>query len=195
MEYLAFPAKFTSSYNTINELGQAHFLPGDNAINFTSDFVPLLPLGTPAMIEWAHSERTLATYEGSVYLSSGKLVRLVDINPTLAAKTRRLLACNIHMEAEISAKGGGFSAEVVYLSEKSITLHSRWAQEANSLLQLSAEIDFLTLRKLPLRCKKQLELRRGEYLLYCHVEKTTTENTVALSAYSARLEKRDLEPF
>lgn len=44
MEYYPFPALLTSTYNSVREYGLA--TPGPSGcVDFTSEFVPLLPLG------------------------------------------------------------------------------------------------------------------------------------------------------
>lgn len=195
MEFYPFPAQLRAGYNNINVPGQATVMERENAVEFTGDFVPLMPLGESAAVDWAHGERALVTFSGQVYLSSPRLLRLVDVDPKLVEAARATFAMNTRLPCLLTARQGGqgavqYPAEILYLSDDSFTLHVRYDILPQQTVYLSAEVDFLTLRDLPLYVRRVITLRRDDDLLLCDLQaQFSDENRIALSAYSARLEK------
>lgn len=196
MDYYPFPALLRSDYNYIHEFGQASPAPQGDAVNFTGDFVPLIPLGTAAAIQWVLGEKTIATFRGKVYLSTSEMMQLVEVDPGQVEKLRAVFAVNTNLPGSITAgtrraplKTKSLPVDILYLSPALIKLRaSQYVEEGSSIL-LSSEVDFLTLRDLELTIKQRLLLRRGESLLLCSVESGGSENYIALSAYAAKLAK------
>lgn len=197
MDYQAFPAKLSAGYNNICEYGNASVAPEGNAIDFTGDFIPLIPLGTEATIEWMLGDKIVVGYFGKVYLSSQNLLRLVEVDPERIRQTRALFASNVQLPASIVPKKSGpwlktgassHPATIVYLSQKVLHLRCPQPLKAGQALCLDAEVDFLTLYELPLLVKHCVMMRRADALLLCAVQPTGNDNVVALSAYSAKLE-------
>ena len=196
MNYHPFPALLCSCDNTVQEFGSATIAPHDNAIDFTGEFVPLLPLGTLASLCWMLGNKCLAEFHGSVYLSSRELLRIVDLEEKNLAKVRKIFQCNAGLAAQIiSSEKAGFTkpqysrAEIIYLSSKHFTIKTGEYFSAEDKILLSAEVDFLTLSDLPLQVEKRVLLRRNEALLLCKVLPAGDDNFIALSAYSAKLEE------
>jgi hypothetical protein len=191
MEYYPFPALLRTSYSPARVVGSAGLCHRQNAINFSGEFIPLLPLGSPAAIRWIHGQETVATFEGNVYLSSQTLLRLVNISPELMADARSTFAVNTRLPAGIKTGRGGecqpTAAEVLYLSTDFITLKTAQPMPKGQNLFLDCEVDFLTLRNLELTVRQHLTLRRTESLIFCGVLRGGDDNLIALSAYSARL--------
>ncbi|NLW78160.1 MAG: hypothetical protein GXY32_01950 [Ruminococcaceae bacterium] len=198
MQYYPFPALLRCSYNDIREFGQATVAHKDDAIDFAAEFILLAPLDMTASVSWISGRHTLATYEGRVYLSSPSLLRLVGIGGWRLKPLRSLLATNTRLPATVSAAPDGprktlphQAVEILYLSPTHITLLCANPFEDGQALALGTEVDFLTLRGLPLQVARHLPIRRHEHLLLCTVGDTGDENIIALSAYSARLELLD----
>ncbi|WP_458863326.1 hypothetical protein [Acidaminobacterium chupaoyuni] len=59
--------------------GLAHIREETRDVDFTADFVPLFPLGTPLEIVRVEEDREIHRFEGNVYLSSRTLLRLVSV--------------------------------------------------------------------------------------------------------------------
>ncbi|MDL2293606.1 hypothetical protein LJC60_03135 [Ruminococcaceae bacterium OttesenSCG-928-D13] len=193
MDFLPFPARLSSDYNAIGEFGQGQVAPRDNAVDFIGDFVPLVPLGTAARVDWMLGSTVIQSYSGRVYLSGPEMLRIVDVDEKLVRDTRALFATNTSLPASVSALEDGrpgqpVSVRAAYLSPGSITLQAPWGFEPGSRLLLNCEVDFLTLRGMPLRVRTRVTLRRGACLLLCDTGKMGDENLIAYSAYTARLE-------
>ena len=197
MEFLPFPARLRSDYNHIEEYGQGQVFAQDDAIDFTSEFIPLLPLGASATVEWLLGSQVVQTYHGVVYLSSAGLLRLIRVPKNLIADTRTLLANNLSIPVTLLLPGEPsepVQAQAIYLTSHHVTVLTPVAAEPGSRLLLNAEVDFLTLRKMPLQVRTRVILRKSQSLLLCTVQETGTENRIALSAYVARLEKLKNRP-
>ncbi|MDL2327155.1 hypothetical protein LJC64_00635 [Ruminococcaceae bacterium OttesenSCG-928-A11] len=193
MDFMPFPARLCSDYNAISEFGRAQVAGRDDAVDFTGDFVPLVPLGTDAQVEWVLGATVIQRYCGQVYLSSPELLRLVGVDKALVRDTRALFATNINLPAtaaplEDGRPGQPVAVRALYLSPGSLTLQAPWPVEPGSRLLLNCEVDFLTLRAMPLRVRTRVTLRKGASLLLCDVAKMGDENLIAYSAYTARLE-------
>lgn len=194
MEYYPFPALLRSGDNTVQEFGQATIVAGDNALDFTGDFVPLLPLGTAASLEWVLGERVLASFYGRVYLSSRELLRIVEIEPAHLEKERQIFATNTRISATYFVgtkpplgKVTPLQGTILALAKQAITLRVDEYIAPGQTVLLSAEIDFLTLRHLPLLVEKRVLLRRDEALLLCRVLPTNDDNQIGMATYSAKL--------
>lgn len=201
MTFYPFPALLRSGYNAIHEYGEATLSAAGTEIDFTGDFVPLIPLGSKASILWVLGDKTIATFEGSVYLSSPSLLRLVDVDDAALSRARIQLVTNTNIPAGFtlgkkdngSAKTQRFPADILFLSMDQIKLRCATGVPAGQALYLSAQADFLTLRNVGLKVQEQMAVRSGEYLLLCSIESGGTENYIALSTYSAKLEKEAQE--
>lgn len=195
MDYYSFPARLHTAYNDISVVGSAVVSATENAMEFTSDFIPLIPLGTPATLQWVYGDSPLMDFTGEVYLSSPGFVRLVGTDPKLIEATRNVFCVNTRLPCHIAtpqeAQEGRYSrCEILYLSSCSFTLHTREDFSHDQVVLLSAEVDFLTLHHLPLYIQRRAVLRRADTLLLCQRQDCSDDNFIALSAYVSRLEKR-----
>lgn len=190
MEYLSFPARLRATYNEIEEYGEAHLGAGGNAVDFVSDFVPLIPLGSAATIDWVYADRNISTYTGKVYLSTPTLLRLVDVDEDLVARARGLFASNIRLPGRLRQGSSPPAAvEILYLSVGMVKLCTALTPEIDDRFLLDVEVDFLTLHGLSLRVRQMVPLRRDENLLLCEVERSGNDNYIALSTYASRLDR------
>lgn len=190
MEYLPFPARLCAG--NICEVGLGQVAEADNAVDFTGDFIPLLPLGQAAAVEWILGDGVVRAYQGEVYLSSPALLRLVRVDAGLVAEARRLFATNLRLRASFASPdktSPRVPAQVLYLTTCAATLAAPMPLEPGTRLWLDCEADFLTLRAVPLQVKSAIPLRKSQALLHCTLAAGSEENLVALSAYTARLEK------
>lgn len=60
--------------------GKATISQTERTVTFTSDFVPLYPVGTPMRVVRTHEGKPVHDFVGRVYLSDKKLMRLVDVD-------------------------------------------------------------------------------------------------------------------
>lgn len=191
MEYLTFPARLRASYNDILEYGEGHLGTGGDSIDFLSDFVPLIPLGSEATIEWLYADRSITVYQGRVYLSTPTMLRLVGVDEDLVMRARGIFAANTRLTG-LAHRGGTLpplAVEILYLSVGMVKLGCPLQIEAGERLLLDVEVDFLTLHGLSLQVRQLVPLRRDENLLLCEVERSGNDNYIALSTYSSRLDR------
>lgn len=59
--------------------GKATVSLSERTVTFTSDFVPLYPVGTPMLLVRTHGGTPIHGFVGRVYLSDKQLMRLVDV--------------------------------------------------------------------------------------------------------------------
>lgn len=197
MEYYAFPAQLCAAYNDIREYGVALPTAQGGALNFTSEFVPLIPLGAPAEVRWVLGDRTIAAFAGKVYLSTSQMMQLVDVNEEQVNKLRALFGVNTSLPGSITAgtrrrplRTKALEARICYLSTSMIKLVTAQPVDTGASLMLSCEVDYLTLTDLEVEVQQKIVLRRGEYFLRCSVQSGGNENFIALSSYAAKLEKQ-----
>jgi hypothetical protein len=190
MDFLPFPARLSAGYNGICEVGSARVAEREDAIDFTAEFVPLVPLGAPALVEWIQGETVVQPYEGQAYLSSPQMLRLVGVDGGLARQTRALFATNLSLPAVLrtAKEAPPMPARLEYLSLEVVTLAVPRAVKRGSRLLLAVEVDFLTLGNMPLQVETAVTLRRRESLLQCSLSPGSDENLIALNAYVPRLE-------
>ena len=195
MDFHPFPAVLRTDYNTIEEHGTAKITETGNAINFFGDFVPLVPLGQPATVDWILGEKTVASFEGKVYLSSAQMLQLIDLDFEKLRTAKTLFAVNTNIPASIvpadQPKALQLPVEILYLSMGLIKLLVRDNIEEGARLNLFAHVEYLTLRELELRVRKRIIFHKEETMLLCEVEGLSRENYIALSTYIAKLEKRE----
>ncbi len=195
IEYYPFPAVLKTGYNDIEEHGTAQVAAYGNAINFYGDFVPLVPLGHEAAIHWILGDKTLASFAGSVYLSSAKMLQLVDVDEERLATARTLFITNTRLPALVAPaqrpKAEKRPVEILYLSMGLVKLLTRDNIEEKTELHLFTHVDFLTLHALEIRVRKRIIFGKEETLLLCEVDGLSRENYVAMSTYVAKLEKKN----
>ncbi len=193
-QYYSFPALLKTEYNDIEETGYAQIIPRGDALNFYGEFVPLVPLGHRASIYWVLGDKALAEFEGDTYLSTSEMLQLTNLNGEKLETARTLFLSNIELEAVISntasKKGKLEPVKILYLSMGLIKLISPHEFTQGQTLYLSAQVDFFTLHALRLTVHKKLDFYKGEKMLLCEVDSMSEENYIALSTYTAKLEKQ-----
>ncbi len=193
-EYYPFPAVLSTDYNEIEEPGFAQVASRGDALNFYSEFVPLVPLDHLVTVCWTLGDKVLATFEGVAYLSTSKMLQLTNLDEEKLATARTLFHCNTRFPARVAEstkkKVAQYEVEVLYLSMGLIKLQSMFDIQEGETLYLNIHVDFLTVNALRLTVHKKLEFQEGEKLLLCKVDDMTQENYIALSAYVAKLEKQ-----
>ena len=198
MEYYPFPALMRTEYNGIQEHGTARVSEQGTALNFYGEFVPLVPLGQEATVDWILGDKTLASFEGKAYLSTAQMLQLTDVDPEKLNTARGLFLVNTRQPGLVAPAGKPkakkLPVEILYLSMGLIKLLTRDNIEEGMELLLYTHVDFLTLNALELRVRKRIIFHKEETLLLCEVEGVSRENYVALSTYVAKLDKQNQTP-
>lgn len=78
-----FPAILKNTEGEIIAEGHGNILVSTHAVNFTSDFVPLYPIGTPMEIDRIFEDKEVHRFVGKVFLSDRTLLRLVCVDDEL----------------------------------------------------------------------------------------------------------------
>ena len=203
MDYLPFPAVLRVAAGDIQVFGQG-VLPGRSAsLDFTAEFIPLLPLGQEATIEWILGNRTMLAFRGNVYLSSRELLRIVDVDSDILEEAKAVFSTNTRLPATVrpfieeeGAPPGpkptpALLAEIIQLGNGRVKLLTAEGYEAGSGLQLSCEVDFFTLHKQAVTVYRPIQVALDEWILICGIERGSDENTIALSTYSAKLARAE----
>lgn len=78
-----FPANLYTPEGELLAEGESCIRLEEKAINFSSDFVPLYPIGTPLIIERIYNGHAVHRFFGKVFLSSKEHMRLTDTTDML----------------------------------------------------------------------------------------------------------------
>lgn len=97
-----FPAILRSMEGEVLAEGEASVLKEDHAVTFTSDFVPLYPLGTQLEIMRIYKGKEVHQFIGKVYLSDKKLMRLVSVEDKLLPGSEEVYCGNMNFPATLT---------------------------------------------------------------------------------------------
>lgn len=193
MEYQAVPALLRSAYGQTNVFGRCALVAGENAVDFYSDYIPLLRLNAPAEVAWLAGKQEQVVFQGRAYLSSDERVRVVGVEPQVLRLPRAVLALNTEIPARVAPAnrpGAAADAEIVYLAQGLIKLRAKNHAAQGQKLLLWAEVDFLTLDGVQLTVEERVLLSGQRALLLCSVTPGSDENYIALKTYAAKLAAR-----
>ena len=201
MNSIGFSALLESYDKDISELGQAYISNG-NAVTFTSDFVPLIKLGSQVTITRLIGEKRMESFVGRVYLSSKQLMRIVEVDNTLIEKALVLFESNIISPGEFAIAPGssisfnlqkakGISGFLRYIGPETVRICTMEFVDKGQHLMFSVESDELTLNKMLVRVKERVLLMRNAAVLLCDVVSLSAANATAIKEYSAQLKKEE----
>lgn len=144
------PARFTAVLKThddkLLEYGEGVLFPQEQHLEFVSDFVPLLKLGASAKIVRTQKDVETRSFQGQVYLSSGNLLRLVDVQEEILSELELTTPVDIDMEGSFTPmsnnlsrllRKGDFTAKVHAVSINTIKFLSSKTFETTQQFQLS----------------------------------------------------------
>lgn len=144
------PTRFTAVLKThddkLLEYGEGVLFPQDQYLEFVSDFVPLLKLGADAKIVRTQKEIETRSFQGQVYLSSGNLLRLVDVQEEILSELELTTPVDIDTEGYFAPLGnhlsrllrkGDFTAKVHAVSINTIKFLSSKVFENAQQFQVS----------------------------------------------------------
>lgn len=97
-----FKALLKTENGAVLEEGYACILHQDRAVEFRSGFVPLMKFGTTANIVRVMENQETHCFTGQVYLSSPKLLRIVNVNDKLLADAELALSVETSIHAKLS---------------------------------------------------------------------------------------------
>lgn len=200
---LYFTAKLYSEDGQFMELGEARVSDTEYAVDFTGDFVPLLKLGTTVQIVRVLGDTEYERFVGKVYLSSRKLLQVVEISPELVKIARDYFSVNENLPVTmllLPAKMSRFNPQKaercsgairgIYPGTIKITTID-YIPEGQNLL-LSIESPDITLENLTLHVRERVLMRRSAAILLCTPENPSEENARAIESFQSRQSSPEL---
>ena len=149
--------------NQTLEVGTATVSFTNRSADFIAPFVPLVKLGDEAKIICTHHNIATHVITGKVYLSSDKLLRLVEIQCTLLPNAENVLATSEEIPAEIHLPI--FNTD--FLGRKFI-----YTWQSCTVLGISADTVTLRCKRLPEEYVGQVRVRLDEPLFPEQTEMT-----------------------
>lgn len=193
MNSIGFSAILESKDNDILEPGQA-YLSQDNSVTFTSDFVPLMKLGSKVSIIRVIGEKRMENFVGKVYLSSRKLLRIVEVDHKMIEQALELFDSNVIFPAEFYLAPGasthfniqkakGISGFVRYISPSTVKICTMEFVDKGQYLMFSLEEPKLPLNKMMVVVKERILLMRSAAVLLCDVVSLSLSNGLVVNGY------------
>lgn len=190
-----------SEENDILEPGQA-YISRDNSVTFTSDFVPLVKLGSEVTVIRVIGEKRLEHFVGKVYLSSRKLLRIVDVDSAAIGPALEMFESNVVFPAEFLIAPGAttrfnvqkaraVSGFVRYISPQSVKICTMEFADKDEYLVFSIGEPELSLEKMLVRIKERILLMRSAALLLCEVVSLSMENGVEIAGFLEDLKAKE----
>ncbi len=97
-----FPALLRDESGEELASGRACFNAESREVEFVSDFVPIFPLGTAMTIERLYRGGAVHIFDGGVYLSSRKLMRIVSVKDRLCYGAQFVYCTDLDLPAELT---------------------------------------------------------------------------------------------
>lgn len=171
-------------------------------MTFTSDFVPLIKLGSEVAVFRVIGEKRLERFVGKVYLSSRKLLRIVDVDSAAICPALEMFESNAVFPTEFLIAPGAttrfnvqkvqaVSGFVRYISPQSVKICTMEFVDKGEYLMFSLEEPSLPLEKMLVRIKERILLMRSAALLLCEVVSLSMTNGVAIAGYLDDLKTRE----
>ena len=201
------PIYFSASLETndgqVLEIGEACVSETDDAITFTSGFVPLIKLGTTVQITRVLGGQELNRFIGKVYLSSSKLLQIVGVDAELVKTMRQLFSVNelastsliLAPKASIDfqmQKAESIFGVVRYLSMDIIKIFSMEYISEGQHLVFSLDSPGIKLDNMLVRVRERVLLKRNAALHICTIVSPSHDNGMALAAYSVRKKQNSI---
>lgn len=163
-------------------------------MTFTSDFVPLIKLGSRVAVIRVIGEKRLERFVGKVYLSSRKLLRIVDVDSATIGAALEIFESNAVFPTEFLIAPGAttrfnvqkahaISGFVRYVSPQSVKICTMEFVDKGAYLVFSLEEPSLPIDKMLVRIKERILLMRSAALLLCEVISPNRHNGVAIAGY------------
>lgn len=165
--------------------------------------MPLIKLGSEVTVIRVIGEKRLDRFVGKVYLSSRKLLRLVDVNRAAIGPALEMFESNVIFPAEFLVAPGAttrfnvqkaraISGFVRYVSPGSVKICTMEFADKGEYLVFSLNDPELVLEKMLVRVKERVLLMRSAALLLCEVVSLSMGNGVAIADYFEALKAREV---
>lgn len=95
-----FPAVLKTAENKIIEYGRGSVSVENQSLDFFGDFVPIFKMGTRLKVVHAQKGIEIQSFEGEVYLSSQRLLRLVSLTDEVLPGASSVESYDVEMEGQ-----------------------------------------------------------------------------------------------
>lgn len=198
MNNIFFSATLICEEDGICEPGQACIEPFEDSVTFSCDFVPLIRLGSRATIVRTLGEMEFERFEGRVYLSSRKLLRIVEVDHEVVSSVRPLFDSNCIFPVTLfmankrhkMQKAEMISGFLRYISPTEIKICTMEFADAGQELIFSLSEPGLYLEKLSVTIIERILLMRSAAVLLCRINPPSEANAAAIDDYLRALQFR-----
>lgn len=197
MNPLSFTANLCTEDGQLIETGEARVSDTENAVDFTGEFVPLLKLGVTVQIVRVLGSSQFERFIGKVYLSSRKLLKIVEVDEQLVKKARSYFSVNENLPVTLllapekparfnPQKATRISGVVRGIYSDTIKITSIDFIPDGQHMMLSVESEPITLDSVMLCVRERVLMRRSAAILLCDIESASDESRRAISDFLAR---------
>ena len=190
MNSIEFSALLESKANGICEEGQA-YLEHDNSVTFTSDFVPLIKLGSHAAIIRTLGDKQFERFSGRVYLSSRNLLKIVDVEHEIIEQAMQIFDSNIICPAEFYIAPGSsprfniqraqsISGFLRYISPETVRICTMEYVQPGQHLLFTINESGLAVEKMFVKITDRMLLMRSAAVLQCKPVSLSNNNLTAI---------------
>lgn len=194
---LYFSAALKSEDGRLLEIGEACLSETENAIEFNSEFVPLLQLGSTAQIVRVLGNQEFDYFIGKVYLSTQKMLKLIDIPEKVMENAHRLFDVNENLSITLALapgksphfntqKAAHMAGNVRYLSNDVVKLVAMEFIAEGQILSFSIDSPTIKLDELCVTVRERVLLKRNAAVLICDVLPPSAGNRSSLSAFFSK---------
>lgn len=197
MNPLSFTANLCTEDGQFIETGEARVSDTESSVDFTGEFVPLLKLGVTVQIVRVLGSSQFERFTGKVYLSSRKLLKIVEVDEQLVKKARSYFSVNENLPVTLllapekparfnPQKAARISGVVRGIYSDTIKITSIDFIPDGQRMMLSVESESITLDSVMLCVRERVLMRRSAAILLCDIESASDESRRAIADFLAR---------
>lgn len=193
-----FKAILKTEDDIVLEEGYACILHEERAVQFRNAFVPLMKLGTTAKIVRVMDDQETHCFIGQVYLSSSKLLRIVNVNDKLLTEVELALSVETSIKAKLRpilpmaetfhlpiGKLIKFDAEVYSISMKTIKFTSTEKFSVGAQLSITTDSP-IQLKKVPVEVYQIIEFGHEKTGYRCRILSLPEPSNTNLTEYLSK---------
>lgn len=194
-----FKALLKTEDGAVLEEGYACILHQNRAVEFRSGFVPLMKFGTTAHIVRVMEDQETHCFTGQVYLSSPKLLRIINVSDKLLAEAELALSVETSIHAKLSpvlsqaetfhlpiGKLIKFEAEIYSISMTTIKFTSNEKFAVGAQLNIGTE-DPVHLKKVLVEVFQTIDFGKEKNGYRCRILSMPEQSKTNLSEYLEKL--------
>lgn len=194
-----FKATLKTEDDTILEDGYACIIHEERAVQFRSAFVPLMKLGSTAKIVRIMNDQETHCFIGQVYLSSSKLLRIVNVNDKLLTEVELALSVETSIQAKLHpvlsmaetfhlpiGKLIKFDADIYSISMTTIKFTSTEKFSIGAQLTVSAESP-VQLKKVLVEVYQTIDFGQEKHGYRCKILSLPEPSCTNLTEYLSKL--------